>query len=532
MTNLTQTTFFISGTLPPKSSEMLSILVMGVGESGQAMAKWAHAQGAQVTMHDTREQSAISAKIQEQLQEFQDLGIKITYGKDAAFSLLGIDMIAMSPGISPLDSWIKNIFNQAKENGIVIWGELDFFTHAIHALKETQSYQPKVVAITGTNGKTTTTALCGVIFSKSGKSVAVAGNIGPSLLDKLTQCLVENQLPDIWVLELSSYQLFYSHDFNPDAATVLNITEDHLDWHGDFNHYCAAKKKIFGPSTIPILNRDDLKVMSMVDLDARDRMRTISFGIDTPQEPDQFGIVGDMNGSIDWLAWIMPDEESGQRKRRRAKEVAHEYEQPVQIKRLIPTEALLIKGRHNATNTLAALGLGQAIDLSMASLLHGLRDYRGEPHRVQSIGVIEDVEYIDDSKGTNVGATLAALTGLGSSIAEKKIILIAGGDGKGQNFLPLSDAIHRFVKHIYLLGKDAQQIEAVLDVNLISITHVATIEDAVNQASKIGCPGDKVLLSPACASLDMFKDYVHRAEVFASAVENVSYQTHAIGVGL
>ena len=532
MINLTQTTFLISGTLPPKSSEMLSILVMGIGESGQAMAKWGHAQGAQVTMHDTREQSAISAKIQEQLQEFQDLGIKITYGKDAAFSLLGIDMIAMSPGISPLDSWIKNIFNQAKENGIVIWGELDFFTHAIHALKETQSYQPKVVAITGTNGKTTTTALCGVIFSKSGKSVAVAGNIGPSLLDKLTQCLVDNQLPDIWVLELSSYQLFYSHDFNPDAATVLNITEDHLDWHGDFNHYCASKKKIFGPSTIPILNRDDLKVMSMLDLDARDRMRTISFGIDTPQEQDQFGIVGDMNGGIDWLAWIMPDEESGQRKRRRAKEVAHEYEQPVQIKRLIPTEALLIKGRHNATNTLAALGLGQAIDLSMASLLHGLRDYRGEPHRVQSIGVIEDVEYIDDSKGTNVGATLAALTGLGSSIAEKKIILIAGGDGKGQNFLPLSDAIHRFVKHIYLLGKDAQQIEAVLDANLISITHVATIEDAVNQASKIGRAGDKVLLSPACASLDMFKDYVHRAEVFASAVENVSYQTHAIGVGL
>jgi len=159
---------------------------MGIGESGQAMAKWAHAQGARVAMHDTRDQSAVSSKIQEQLQEFQDLGIKITYGKDAEISLLGIDMIAMSPGISPLDSWIENLFNQAKENNIVIWGELDFFTHAINALKETQSYQTKVVAITGTNGKTTTTALCGVIFSKSGKSVAVAGNISPSLLDKLT----------------------------------------------------------------------------------------------------------------------------------------------------------------------------------------------------------------------------------------------------------------------------------------------------------------------------------------------------------
>ena len=168
----------------------------------------------------------------------------------------------------------------------------------------------------------------------------------------------------------------------------------------------------------------------------------------------------------------------------------------------------------------------------MASLLHGLRDYRGEPHRVQSIAVIDDVEYIDDSKGTNVGATLAALTGLGASLGEKKIILIAGGDGKGQNFSPLSDAIHRFVKHVYLLGKDASQIEAVLDTNLVSITKVVTIEEAVNQASKIGLAGDKVLLSPACASLDMFKDYVHRAEVFGSAVDNLSYQTHAIGVGL
>ena len=532
MTNSNQTTFLIPGALPLKSSETISILVMGIGESGQAMAKWAYAQGAQVAMHDTREQGAVSSKIQEQLKEFQDLGIQITYGKNPDFSLQGIQIIAMSPGISPLDSWIENLFVQAKEHGIVIWGELDFFTHAINALKETQSYQPKVVAITGTNGKTTTTALCGVIFSKTGKSVAVAGNISPSLLDKLTQCLVENQLPDIWVLELSSYQLFYSQNFNPDAATVLNITEDHLDWHGDLNHYSAAKKKIFGPTTIPILNRDDLKVMSMVNLEARDRLRTISFGIDTPQEPDQFGIVGDMNGGIDWLAWIMPDEEVGQRKRRRAKEIAHEYEQPLQIKRLMPIEALLIKGRHNATNTLAALGLGQAIDLSMASLLHGLRDYRGEPHRVQSIAVIEDVEYIDDSKGTNVGATLAALTGLGASFGEKKIILIAGGDGKGQNFAPLSDAIHRFVKHVYLLGKDAAQIEAVLNPNLVCITQVATIEEAVNQASTIGRTGDKVLLSPACASLDMFKDYVHRAEVFGSAVDNLSYQTHAIGEGL
>ncbi len=532
MTNTYQQTILIPGALPLKSAESFSILVMGIGESGQAMAKWSLAQGARVTMHDTREQSAVPLKIQEQLTELQDLGIQITYGKGPDFTLRDIDMIAMSPGISPLDAWIISMFDQAKAVGIVIWGELDFFTQAINALWQTQAYQPKIVAITGTNGKTTTTALCGVIFSKSGKSVALAGNISPSLLDKLSQCLLEEQLPDIWVLELSSYQLFYSQNFNPDAATVLNITEDHLDWHGDINHYYAAKKKIFGPTTIPILNRDDLQVMSMVDLEARDRLRTISFGIDTPQEPDQLGIVGDMNGGIDWLAWIMPDEETGQRKKRKTKEISSEYEQPLQIKRLMPTEALLIKGRHNAANTLAALGLGQAIDLSMASLLHGLRDYQGEPHRVQTIAVIDDVEYIDDSKGTNVGATLAALTGLSTSFGEKKIVLIAGGDGKGQDFSPLSEAIHRFVKQVYLIGKDAQQIEAVLNTNLVSVTHVLTIEQAVDQASKIGRPGDKVLLSPACASLDMFKDYVHRAEVFKNAVENLSYQTQASGVTL
>jgi UDP-N-acetylmuramoylalanine--D-glutamate ligase len=239
-----------------------------------------------------------------------------------------------------------------------------------------------------------------------------------------------------------------------------------------------------------------------------------------------------MNGGIDWLAWVMPEEDVGQRKRRRTKVTSNEYDQPLQIKRLIPAEALLIKGRHNATNTLAAIALGQAIDLSMASLLHGLRDYRGEPHRVQSIAVIDDVEYIDDSKGTNVGATLAAIHGLGATEVQKKIILIAGGDGKGQDFSPLREPIHRYTKHVYLLGKDAQRIEDVLNKDLVPITHVSTIEEAVILAAKEARAGDKVLLSPACASLDMFKDYVHRAEVFANAVDELSHQTHGIEVGL
>jgi UDP-N-acetylmuramoylalanine--D-glutamate ligase len=298
------------------------------------------------------------------------------------------------------------------------------------------------------------------------------------------------------------------------------------------DHYSAAKKKIFGKDTIPVLNRDDAKVMSMVSLEKRDHLRTMTFGVDIPQEPDQFGIAGDMNGGIDWLAWMMPVEGTGQKKRRRTREQSDEYDQPVQIKRLIPAEALLIKGRHNAINTLAALALGQAIDLSMASLLHGLRDYRGEPHRVTSIAIINDVEYIDDSKGTNVGATSAALTGLGASSKDKKIILIAGGEGKGQDFSPLSDPIHRYVKHVYLIGKDAQRIADVLNPELVPITIASTLEDAVNLASKQGVIGDQVLLSPACASFDMFNDYVHRAEVFAHAVEELSHHAQSVGVDI
>ena len=526
-------TSLIPSSLTSGGQEVLRILVMGLGESGQAMAKWAHTQGVHVSMHDTRQQHQISEKIQQELKVIGALEIAISYGKNTeVFDLSQIDVIAMSPGISPIDPWVDSFLTQAQEAGIAIWGELDFFTKALQALKEQCDYQTQIVAITGTNGKTTTTALCGVIFAKTGKSVAVAGNISPSLLDKLSQCIIDGELPDIWVLELSSYQLFYSQDFNPDAATVLNLSEDHLDWHGDMDHYSAAKKKIFGADTIPVLNRDDAKVMSMVSLEKRDHLRTMTFGIDIPQEPDQFGIVGDMNGGIDWLAWMMPIEGAGQKKRRRLKEQSDEYDQPVQIKRLIPAEALLIKGRHNAINTLAALALGQAINLSMASLLHGLRDYRGEPHRVTSIAVINDVEYIDDSKGTNVGATSAALIGLGSSSKNKKIILIAGGEGKGQDFSPLSDPIHRYVKHVYLIGKDAQRIADVLNPELVPITIALTLEDAVNLAAGLGSIGDQVLLSPACASFDMFNDYVHRAEVFACAVEELAHHAQSVGVDI
>ncbi len=510
-----------------------TILVLGIGESGQAMAKWAMSQGAKVMIHDTRDESTISLALQDKIQQLNDDGIKTSFGEDLEkIDLTQTQIIAMSPGLSPLEANISALIQRAQQSQVLIWGELEFFAQALKALNVERNYHPKVIGITGTNGKTTTTALCGVICKKVSKSVAVAGNISPSLLDKLGQCLLEDLLPQIWVLELSSYQLFYSSSFDPDVATVLNVTEDHLDWHGDMEHYCAAKKKIFGEHTIPILNRDDQYVMNMLSPKDMETRRVITFGMETPLEPDSFGIVGDMNGGIDWLSWIMPSEDLGLKKRRRSKEHSDEYEQPLQIKRLIPAEALMIKGRHNATNTLAALALAQAIDLGIGALLHGLRDYHGEPHRVQSIGVIADVEYIDDSKGTNVGATIAALKGLGINSTAAQIILIAGGEGKGQDFRPLREPITQYAKHVILLGKDAQNIEDVLLDTQVEVTRVTNMDEAVQAAFQIAKTGDKVLLSPACASLDMYKDYVHRAEVFGNAVHELTYQIQAIRVTL
>ncbi|SMC58969.1 UDP-N-acetylmuramoylalanine--D-glutamate ligase [Polynucleobacter kasalickyi] len=512
-------------------SDQCSVLVMGLGESGQAMAKWSLSQGAKVVMHDTREESNLSAQVIDRVQELLALGVsRITFGPQLlAIDCAEINLIAMSPGISPIDPIMAPFITTAQEQQIAIWGELDFFSHALRSLEMHQQYTPKVIAITGTNGKTTTTALTGVICAKSGKTVGVAGNISPSLLDKLMTCLLQNNLPDIWVLELSSYQLYYSQDFNPHAATILNISEDHLDWHGSMEHYVNAKAKIFGPNTIPVINRDDARVLALIPEADWAKKRIISFGIQQPLEADSFGIKSDMGGAIDWLAWAPPvDEFNGNQTikvRRTKKSQAAFDEEPLLIKHLIPAEALLIKGRHNASNALAALALANAVGLGIAQLLHGLRDYTGEPHRVQTIAIVGDVEYIDDSKGTNVGAVIAALQGLGMVDAKqglRKILLIAGGDGKGQDFSPLREPILQYVKHLFLIGRDASQIAQLFAGQTLSITMAASLEDAVLQAASTAVAGDRVLLSPACASFDMFKNYQHRAEVFVNAVEELS----------
>jgi UDP-N-acetylmuramoylalanine--D-glutamate ligase len=514
-------------------------LILGLGESGIAMAKWCLRHGTQTRLVDTRERNTLNEKQEAQLSELEFAGLKdMHFGSWNASMLDHIDVIGISPGLSPITEPAQSILAVAQEKGIPVWSEIEFFARGIAALERESiaessdsgawTYAPKIVAITGTNGKTTTTALVGQLCERAGKKVAVAGNISPAALDKLMACLDSadglHDLPELWVLELSSFQLHFTYSLNPSAATVLNLSQDHLDWHGDMQAYATAKAAIFGPSSICIVNRDEIELNRLLSSQLEDR-QIIHFGSSRPDEPGSFGIERDPQaGGIDWLVWAEVDEDAELEKpKRRRKGVVAEAE-PLRLKRLIPADALRIRGKHNALNALAALALARTVGLPLNKLLHGLREYRGEPHRVQSVAVIRDVEYVDDSKGTNVGATVAALNGLGDTAGAKKIWLIAGGEGKGQDFSPLFDPVQRFAKGVLLIGKDAPRIADALQATGVAVERCETIAVAVKTASERADSGDVVLLSPACASFDQFKDYVHRAAVFVSEVEELGMQ--------
>jgi UDP-N-acetylmuramoylalanine--D-glutamate ligase len=508
-------------------------LILGLGESGYAMAKWCLRNGAKVSLADTRNREDLSDRQKAWLADLEFAGLKDAYfGSLDGSSLKNIDVIGISPGLSPLQEPTASFLAKAQESSIDIWGELEFFARAIAALdrmaqSDNLQYKPAVLAITGTNGKTTTTALTGQLCERVGKRVAVAGNISPAALDKLMSCLDESDqiidMPEIWVLELSSFQLVYTGTFNATAATVLNITQDHLDWHGDMQAYVDAKANIFGQDTICILNRDDSMVMNLLSEEQKSNKSVITFGAGRPDEQGAFGIEHDLRaGGIDWLVWAEVDEDLEPQPKRRRKAAVVE-EEPLRLKRLIPADALRIRGRHNALNALAALALARAAGLPMNMLLHGLRDYQGEPHRVQSVSIISNVEYVDDSKGTNVGATVAALNGLSANESGKRIWLIAGGEGKGQDFSPLRDPAMRFVKGIFLIGKDAPRIAEAL-ADSVPCVMSETLQNAVAEAAKQAQSGDIVLLSPACASFDQFSDYVARAEAFVAEVQELGMQ--------
>jgi UDP-N-acetylmuramoylalanine--D-glutamate ligase len=505
-----------------------AVLVLGLGASGLAMARWCVRAGARVTVADTREAPPQLAALQQELP-----AVRFMQGSfDAALlQASGATLVAKSPGLAPQQ--IAPLGAAAQAAGIPVTGELGLFAQALHELQQARAYQPQVLAITGTNGKTTVTALTGQLVARAGKSVAVAGNIGPTLLDTLRSHLDADTLPAVWVLELSSFQLADAAPatparagapapFEPTAATVLNLTQDHLDWHGDMAAYVQAKALVFGQQALMVLNQDDPLVMALRAPAAKGRPQRacVCFGGGMPQRAGDFGIE-QVNGMA-WLVRAMELDPTIKLRKGQEAEALH-------IQRLIPAEALRIRGRHNAVNALAALALAAATGSTLAPLLFGLREYQGEPHRVESIGVVGDVEYFDDSKGTNVGATVAALNGLGP---ERRLVPILGGDGKGQDFTPLAAPVARYARAVVLIGRDADRIRLALQGTGVELLVADTLPQAVQLASQQARTGDAVLLSPACASLDMFDNYVHRAQVFNQAVQALALDAGTVLEGV
>ena len=371
----------------------------------------------------------------------------------------------------------------ARAAGIPVVGEIELFAQALRSL----SSAAPVLAITGTNGKTTTTALTGHLLRATGKTVGVAGNMSPAVLTALMDAQDANALPQIWVLELSSFQLETTETLNPAAATVLNISDDHLDRYIDLDEYASAKTRIFqsaeGAPGVQVLNRGDGRVRRMALADRH----IITFGLDAPAAAEDFGLR--MNRGE---AWIVRGERF-----------------------LLPVSELPLAGLHNAANAMASLALCVSLGFDANALLPALRSFRGLPHRVEKVAEVDGVTWYDDSKGTNVGATVAALTGLGG--LGRKVVVILGGDGKGQDFSPLKKAVARHARAAVLIGRDGPLIEKAIGGG-VSMETATDMNDAVRRARALAQSGDAVLLSPACASFDMFRNYEHRAQAFVAAV--------------
>jgi len=489
-----------------------TVLILGLGASGLAMARWCTCQGARVVVADTRTEPPNLAALQAQLPQARFVAGAF---EPTLLQTEAVRAVFCSPGLSPNQT--APVVQAARAAGLWVSGELGLFAQALHQLQAEQGYAPKVLAVTGTNGKTTVTSLTGQLVARAGKTVALAGNIGPTLLDTLAQHLDGQSLPEVWVLELSSFQLEGVSDFEPTAATVLNVTQDHLDWHGSMQAYARAKANVFGQTALMVLNRDDDAVMQMLPPPVREKLRAprqracLTFGLDVPTRAGDYGL--DVVNGMTWLVRALPADETF--KPRKGEVV------DLHLQRLMPADALRIRGRHNATNALAALALASSAGCVLAAMLHGLREYRGEPHRVQPIGMLNDVEYFDDSKGTNVGATVAALQGLG---AERRVVVILGGEGKGQDFAPLADPVRRAARAVVLIGRDAPLIRAALGDAGVALHDAGTMAQAVALASQLAHAGDAVLMSPACASFDMFDNYEHRARAFVQAVQDLAQE--------
>ncbi|MGB3290317.1 MAG: UDP-N-acetylmuramoyl-L-alanine--D-glutamate ligase, partial [Burkholderiaceae bacterium] len=427
-------------------------------------------------------------------------------------ALQDVHTIVLSPGLSPRDEPVKSFLELARARQVEVLGEIELFARAL-ADMSAQGYTPKLLAVTGTNGKTTVTAMARQLVEACGLSARAAGNISPAALAALRDALDTDQLPDVWVLELSSFQIEATQTLAPDAAVVLNLTQDHLDWHGSMQAYAAAKARLLSLARVAVINRDDPLVAGMVASAGSTAVR--SFGRGSPELEGDLGLEGD-NGML-WLtaADAVDFDLPAAPKRKKSQEAP---QRPVgRPTRLMPVDALRVRGLHNAMNALAALALVRSLDLGWANMLHALRDYAGEPHRTEYVRTVGGVDFVDDSKGTNVGATVAALDGM-----ESPAVLIAGGLGKGQDFTPLVRVVREHARAVVLIGRDAATIEQTLESTGVPLCHAATMAEAVGKGFELAQPGDTVLLSPACASMDMFKNYGHRGRCFVEEVQELA----------
>jgi UDP-N-acetylmuramoylalanine--D-glutamate ligase len=441
-------------------------LVLGLGDTGLSCARWLAARGAIVAVADSRESPPNAQALNEALPE-----VALHCGPFRDEVLQAADMLVASPGVPLAEPAVA----RALKKGIEVAGDVELFARAIKAS------QAKVIAITGSNGKSTVTAMCGAMSEAAGKETCVAGNIGLPVLDALMDIEAGRiEEPEVWALELSSFQLETTASLDADAATVLNISEDHLDRYTGMEAYAAAKARIFSGSGAQVLNRDDARVMAM----AIAGRRRLSFGLNAAPRSEDYGLDG---GKL----W-------------RGNEA------------LMAVADLPVAGLHNAANALAALALTTSVGLPESGLLQGLRQFKGLPHRVEFVDEVEGVRFYDDSKGTNVGATEAALHGM-----DRKVVVILGGDGKGQDFSPLKKAVVANARAVVLIGRDAPLIEKAIAGCGVRMEKASDMEAAVQQGFDLAQEGDAVLLSPACASWDMFRNYAHRAEVFIRAVRAI-----------
>lgn len=438
-------------------------VVAGLGISGVSAVNFLHEQGYQVAVTDSRPTPPGYDQI--------PAGVKTSFRQLDQELLLQAEEIILSPGLAPQLPEIQ----AAIAKGISVVGDIQLLRRATDV---------PIVAITGSNAKSTVTTLIGLMAKDAGKKVAVGGNLGRPALD-----LLKDQ-PELIVLELSSFQLETTSHLNAEVAVVLNMSEDHLDRHGNMLGYHQAKHRIFQGVKKVVFNRDDALSRPLVP----DTTPMQSFGLNAP-DLNQYGVLRDGDGML-WLA-------RG-------------------LQRLIKSSDLYIQGMHNVANALACLALGEAIGLPMESMLETLKQFKGLEHRCEYVKTVHDVRYYNDSKGTNVGATLAAIDGLGAAIEVKKgkVALILGGQGKGQDFGPLRSSIEKYAKVVVLIGEDAPVIEQAIQ-GATKILHAATLKEAVELSQRETQAEDVVLLSPACASFDMFKSYNDRGQQFVACVNSL-----------